>query len=279
MTNDLNVNANKKTINVYLDIDYNTYKNKIKSYIFTHINLVFDIFDEEFIENFVKLYILYKKDLLESDYKIYGKLLIDFYNYLKSLANIDQEEYFFIIIKLLNIYILILEKINVIGPEENSSDKSIDFRKVKLVGDKYIKLIDLSLLNDRIIKCIKQIGKENVVAEIFLLFVNKENKHSKQNIMLIGEKLSWDFFMYWTSEELYRIITTNINVSNNKLLSSIRKYKKYFFRSYNYKVNILKNIYFEQVNTKIILKHKLLKDYKLFNELIKDINAINLEIK
>ena len=63
MSNDIKANANKKTINVHLDIDYNTYKNKIKKYIFAHINVIYDIFDEEFIDNFVKLYILYKKNL------------------------------------------------------------------------------------------------------------------------------------------------------------------------------------------------------------------------
>lgn len=280
MTNDLNPNnkGNRKSINIFLDIDYNIYKNKIKPYIFAHINLVYDMFDEEFIDNFVKLYILHRKDLLESDYKTYGNLLIDFYNYLKSIETIDQEEYFILIIKLLNIYIFILDKIT-IDTKSISDDKSIDFGKVKLVGDKYIKLINLSLLNNKITNCIKQIGKENVVVEMFLLFVHKENKKSKKNIMFIGEKLSWDFFTYWKSDELYKIITSNINVTDNRLLHAIRKYKKYFFKSYTYKVNILKNIYFDQINTKIILKHKLVKDNKLFNELVRDISAINLEIK
>ena len=278
MANDLNPNANKKSINVFLDIDYNIYKNKIKPYIFTHINLVYDMFDEDFIDNFVKMYILYKKDLLESDYKTYGNLLIDLYNYLKYIENIDQEEYFIIITKLLNIYILVLEKINS-DIQNISDDKTIDFGKVKLVGDKYIKLINLELLNNKITNCIKQIGKENVVVEMFLLFIHNKNKRSKKNIIFIGEKLSFDFFTYWDSNELYKIITTNINVSNNRLLHAIRKYKKYFFKSYTYKVNILKNIYFDQINTKIILKHKLIKDYKLFNELVKDISAINSEFK
>lgn len=276
MSNDLN-NTNKKTINVHLDIDYNIYKNKIKKYIFVHISLIYNMFDEEFIDNFVKLYILYKKDLLESNNKIYAKLLIDFYSYLKSVEHIDQEEYFLITIKLLNIFILIRTKIK-IDLQVELDDKSIDLCQVRLVGDKYIKLINLSLLNNKISDCINKIAKENIVIEIFLLFINKKNKSSKKNIIFIGEKLSFDFFMYWNPDELYNIIIKNISISSNRLLKSIKKYKTEFKKSYNYKINILKDIYIDQINTKIILKYKLVKNNKLFDELIKDINSINLEL-
>jgi hypothetical protein len=277
MSNDLNNNSNKKTINVHLDIDYNIYKNKIKKYIFAHINLIYNIFDEEFIDNFIKLYILYKKDLLESDNKKYGKLLIEFYSYLKSVEHIDQQEYFLIIIKLLNIYIFIQEKYKI---ELNllSDDKTIDLGKVRLIGDKYIKLINLELLNNKISDCIKQISTENIVLEIFLLFINKKNKHSKKKIIFIGDKLSFDFFMYWKSDELYNIIIKNINNSNNRLISLIKKYKKEFKKSYDFKVKILKDIYIDQINTKLFLKYKIIKNNKLFDELIKDISKINLEL-
>jgi len=277
MSNDIKANANKKTINVHLDIDYNTYKNKIKKYIFAHINFIYDIFNEEFIDNFVKLYILYKKNLLENNNKKYGKLLFDFYNYLKTLEYIDQEKYFLIIIKLFNIYIFIQEKLN-IESKVLTDDKTLDFCKVQLVGDKYIKLINLELLNNRILNCINHISKENIIAEIFLLFINKQNKHSKKKIIFIGEKLSFDFFMYWKSDELYDILINNINISNNRLLSSIKKYKNDFKKSYNYKVNLLKDIYIEQINTKLIIKYKLIKNNHLFDELIKDMNNVNLEL-
>lgn len=277
MSNDIKENGNKKTINVHLDIDYNTYKNKIKKFIFSHINFIYEIFDEDFIDNFVKLYILYKKNLLENKNKKYGKLLIDFFNYLKSLEYIDQEEYFLIIIKLFNIYIFIQENIN-IELKVLSDNKILDLSKVRLVGDKYIKLINLELLNNRISNCIKQISKENIVVEIFLLFLNKQNKRSKKKIIFIGEKLSFDFFMYWKSDELYDILINNINISNNRLLSSIKKYKNEFKKSYNYKVNLLKDIYIDQINTKLILKYKIINNNQLFDELIKDINNVNLQL-
>ena len=277
MSNDINNNINTKRITMHLDIDYNTYKNKIKKYIFAHINLIYNMFDEEFIDNFVKLYILYKKDLLEFNNKKYGKLLIDFYSYLESVEYIDQEEYFLIIIKLLNIYIFIQEQKKNYS-QVTSDDESIDFSKVRLIGDKYIKLINLELLNNKILDCINQISKENIIIEMFLLFINNKNKHSKKNIIFIGEKLSFDFFMYWSPNKLYNILINNINISNNMLIYSIKKYKNEFKKSYNYKVNILKEIYLEQINTKLFLKYKLIKNNKLFDELIKDINNVNLEL-
>lgn len=276
MSNDLKNSCNKKTINIFLDIDYNTYKNRIKKYIFSHVNFMYDIFDENFNDNFAKLYILYKKDLLEKKEKIYGNMLIDFYNCLKSIDCIDQEEYFYLIMKLLNIYIFIQKNINF--KEETLLDNGIfDIKNVRLVGDKYIKLINLKLLDEKISECINKIAIDNIVIELFLLFIGKKNKHTKKNIMFIGEKLSIDYFMYWDSVELYKIIKKHINICNNRLLSSIKKYKNIFYKSYNFKRDALKDLYLDQINTKLILKYKFLKDNNLFNELVNDINAIDKE--
>ena len=142
MANDLKNSSTKKTINIFLDIDYNTYKDRIKKYIFAHINFMCDIFDEEFNDNFAKLYILHKKDLLEHNEKRYGNTLINFYNYLKLVDRIDQEEYFYLIMKLLNIYIFI-QNIN-IDTKNISDNTTFDVKNVKLIGNKYIKLININ---------------------------------------------------------------------------------------------------------------------------------------
>jgi hypothetical protein len=272
MSNDIKNNSNKKTINIFFDIDYNSYKNRIKKYIFAHINFMYDIFYEEFNDNFAKLYILYKKDLLENREKKYVLILIDFYNCLKNVDCIDQEEYFYLIMKLLNIYIFIQKY-----PKEQVENSVFDLKNVKLVGNKYIKLINIKLLNDDITKCVEKIAIENIVMKLFILFLKKKNKHTKKNIVFIGEKLSMDYFMYWDSNELYKIIKTHTNNSKNRLLSSIKKYKNDFYKSYNYKTDELKELYLDQVNTNLILKYKFMKENKLFNELIIDIDAIDKE--
>jgi hypothetical protein len=279
MSNDLKNNSNKKTINIFLDIDYNTYKNRIKKYIFDHITYMYNIFDEEFNDNFAKLYILYKKDLLENKDKMYGSMLIDFYNCLKLVDNVDQEEYFYLIMKLLNIFIFI-EK-NIDSETKTTTDNENDtfeLKSVKLVGTKYIKLINLKVINNNIRECVNKIVKENVVMELFVLFIRKENKRTKENIIFIGEKLSMDYFMYWDSIELYKIIKSHIKNSKNRLFTSIKKYKNDFYKSYNYKTNVLKDLYLDQVNTKLILKYKFLKNNDIFNEFVNDIDSIDKKI-
>jgi hypothetical protein len=276
MSNDLKANSDKKAINIFLDIDYNTYKTRIKKYIFAHINFMCGIFDEEFSDNYAKLYILYKKDLLENKEKKYGQMLIDFYNCLKSVDRIDQEEYFYLIMKLLNIYIFNQQNMTD-DTQSISSSESVDLKNVRLVGSKYIKLINIKLLNNKISECMDKIATDNIVMELFVLFIKRGNKHTKKNIVFIGEKLSMDYFMYWDSTELYKIIIQHINICKNPLLSSIKKYKSDFYKSYNYKAHVLKDLYLDQVNTKLILKYKFTKENQLFNELIHDINAIDKE--
>ena len=81
--------------------------------------------------------------------------------------------------------------------------------------------------------------------------------------------------MYWNSEELYKIIKKHINTYNNRLLTSIKKYKNDFIKSYEYKMSTLKDLYLDQICTKFTLKYKILKDNDLFKELINDIDAID----
>ena len=93
MSNDLKKNSNKKTINIFLDIDYNTYKNRIKKYIFAHVNLMCDIFDEEFNDNFAKLHILRKKNLLENCSKFEKESLPLFKEQLLSYIENENNSY------------------------------------------------------------------------------------------------------------------------------------------------------------------------------------------
>lgn len=280
--NDLN--NGKKIINVFLEMDYNIYKSKIKKYIFEHIQKIFEIFNEELNDNLTKLYILHKKDLLENDYLKYTEILIEFCKYINSLDYIDQQEYFIILIKMLNIFVLIKKinkeenKANGTNINENNTNNIVNLSNVRMVGDKYIKLIDLKLINKRILECISLISNENIIVEIFLLFITNKNDNSKKNIIFVSEKLAIDFFMYWSAYDIYKFIMTNINSNKNKLIHSMKKYRNEFINSYEHKMNILKNLYFDQINTKLILKYKITKNNIAFDELIKDIGTIDIKL-
>jgi hypothetical protein len=248
-----------KPINILLEIDYNTYKNKIKTNIFKHYTKIYEIFSEEFNDNLIKMYILLKKELLEKKLYIkYIKTILELCKQLDIINYIDQQEYFITIIKLFNIFLLIKE-IN----KEHEKEET------------YLKFIDINYMNNKIVECIIFISKDNIIGEIFLLFINKKNKYTQRYIIALSEKLSVDFFMYWSSQDLYELIINNINITKNRLLISIKKYKYEFINLYEKKTNILKKLYSDQTYSKLILKYKLDNKNTLFNELIKDIEAIN----
>jgi len=98
----------------------------------------------------------------------------------------------------------------------------------------------------------------------FFEFINNKNKYYKKNILLLSEKLSFDLFMYWSSNDLYKIITNNTNITKNKLILSLKKYKNDFINSYERNTNTLKKLYLDQTNSKLILKYRLCKDNLLF---------------
>jgi hypothetical protein len=264
-----------KEINIFWEIDYNNYKNKIKKYILNHFRIIFEMFDEEFNDNLIKMHILYKKNLLEKNHVRFINTLIDFSNYLYNLELVDQEEYFLTILKIFNI-LLLYNKINISNLEIEKTEQ-FELNKVELIGTKYIKLIDLNFLYKRIYDCINIISEENNIVKIFMLFINKKNVHTKKNIILVSEKLSLDLFMYWTSNELYKLIMQHIKISKNRLFFSIKKYKEEFLKSYEFKINILKKIYTEEINNKYMLKYKLELNNNSIKELINDTNAINLK--
>jgi hypothetical protein len=274
--NDMENDTDKKMVNIHLDMEYNTYKKKIKKYIFKHMEIILNIFSDEFNENLIKLYILFKKKLLEKNYIKYIDLLIDLCQYINSLEYIDQEEYFYTILKLFNLNLLI-DKLKKKGITYENGEEIVDLNKVQLIGNKYIKLINFDILNNNICDCVNLISKENIIVELFLIFVNKQNKHSKKNIIFMSEKLSLDFFMYLSYDEMYKKIVSNISITKNKLLHSMQKYKSEFIKSYDHKTRLLKNLYLDQINIKFILKYKFVKKNKLFAEIIKDIMAINLQ--
>lgn len=255
----LNEVKDKQIISTYLDIDYEVYKNKIKIIMLNHINLIYKIFTEDFSDNFVKLFILYKKQLLESQYRKYVKSIINFYNYLENLSLYDQEEYFCLILKLLNVYSQIINlKI------DNSN--------------KYIKLIEVNLINEQIIKCVELISKENTVIELIVLFINKKNTQTKNNIIYVGERLSFDMFVYYSGKELFLKIIYELGEKNNLFVDYLKKYKKDFILSYKSNSQMLRDLYFEQ-NLEFPIVKYLLEIPQNIKEVAKDLSLIKKELK
>ena len=88
------------TVNVFYDIEYNNYKKKLMREIFIQVDTLFNIFESDFNENMIKLFILLKKEKLKNEnmkYLVYS--LYDFIVELNNLEHIDQNEFLNLILK------------------------------------------------------------------------------------------------------------------------------------------------------------------------------------
>jgi hypothetical protein len=249
----------KQIISVYLDMDFELYKEKIKQIIFKHLGFIYEIFSEEFNDNFVKFFILYKKGLINSNYKKYVYSLINFFDLIINIQILDQEEYFSLLIKLINVYVY-----------------AINFSLAQ--ESKYIKMINIDLMNQQIISCVKKITEDNVVFQLIIMFINNKNTETKKNIIYIGEKLSFDLFVYFSAKELFVKITNEMDENNNLFIYNLKKYKHNFINSYKVNSIMLKDLYFEQ-NIKFSITKYLIEMPKKILELSSDINLVKKELK
>jgi len=298
MSNDIIINNDKKNINIFFEIEYDIYKKTTIGHIFTQLNVICQIFNEEFNENLIKMYILYKKKLITDDITYYLKNILDLYFYLEKLEHLDQEEFFFIISKLIKINIIIknLQLDDNLVNSANSanstnSSNSSNLNQAKLVGNKYIKLINLDLINNSITNCIKQLSTDNIIIELFLNLINTIDINNKQIIINLSEKLAIDYFMYWNYSEIYSLIkrsykiqdniqhnaknkTQNKTQYKNPIIVAIRKYKHDFIKFYKLRAGVFNELYNDHVNSTLITKFKYENNNKVFKDLILDIKSI-----
>lgn len=279
MNEDIN-NINNTTNTIVLfnyDMEYNIYKKKLIKEIFLQLDNIFEIFDEEFNENIVKIYILIMKNKIPeyilNEILVFFELLSD----LKDLEFIDQIDF-------LNI-ILDLAKINI------SLVKINDFFLTNFESSMF-KLINWKLLKKKFNLIIKIISENNIILNT-ILKINTYNisiiKVHHEEIKLLSKKLanilSFDFFMYFSSSKilkfLYRklfINKKNINDQNNNIAILLIKYQKYFIEQYKLKYELFCEIYYD-IKISNISKYKYVIKNKFFYELLLDITSVDNNYK
>jgi hypothetical protein len=133
-------------INLSCDIEYNNYKKKLIKKLFIQLQFIINIFDNEFNDNIIKLYILMKKNKLNSNFSTFILSLYDLVIELNNLKYIDQLDFLNIIIKLIRIYSLTL----IITNNDNST---------------IIKLINWTLVYNKIIDSVLNLASNNRIIE------------------------------------------------------------------------------------------------------------------
>ncbi len=264
-------------INTNYEMEYGNYKKRLVKEIFSQLDEIFKIFDEELNENIVKVYILILKskipDIILSELLVFYEFLSD----LKNLEYIDQFEFIGIIIDLLKIK-KSLEKINIFL---NSNHNLIVFN-----------LINWALITDKFDKIIGIISNNNIILKTLLLIdsfdidlIKVHHQDIKLLVRNLADSLAFDFFMYYSSSKIFKYIYNKMfvdlkNISNksNNCVVMIIKYKKYFIEQYKIKHELFCEIYYD-VKISNISKYKYINKNKFFNELFLDIKLVDSSYK
>jgi hypothetical protein len=194
---------------------------------------------------------------------------------LNNLEHIDQNEFLNIILKLVKIYKIIILV-------------NLDIKDGKIESE-VIQYINWEILNNKLINCIDEMKKTNKILES-LIELNKysieNDKHHtliKEYINKLSILLAYDFFMYYSSTEIYKILYKKLSFNSdttsiqNKLSLIIIKYKKYFLQEYRKKYNLYKDLYDEILKSNIS-KYKLNISNDNFKELVNELSVINNEL-
>jgi hypothetical protein len=260
-------------INVFYDIEYNSYKKKLMRDIFIQVDTIFNIFDKGFNDNMIKLFILFKKEKVKNDYMKYLVFsLYDFIIELNNLEHIDQNEFLNLILKFIKIYTTLL---------------LVNFDiKVGKIDQEVIQYINWEIINNKIVGCINEMKQTNKIIEGFIDLnnLNYENQIDVDDIKKLVSKiagfLAYDFFMYYSSTEIHRILYKKLSLNSdiksklNKLGIVLIKYKKYFTQEYRKKYNLYKDLYDEVLKSNIS-KYKFNISSNDFKELTKELVIIN----
>ena len=248
-------------------IDYFTYKKELMANISNDIELIINFFNEETNDIILKFLILQKKKN-DDKCKIFDPLF-ELVNLIYYLDFFDQDEF-------LNI-LLILFKIKILTKEIY-----FFFHYFELTD-----IINIKNFINNFNELYQQISKNNIILKTMLIIISSLNINIITNeIKILAQKISFDFFMYHSSITIYdKIFDTlkkinkikNIYEIYNKknthkfedYLLLIKNNKKNFIDEYN----IYSNKYFEIYSLQefeLTIKLKLKKKQniiKLFNNL------------
>ena len=224
-------------INLIYYIDYLTYKKELIKNILNDIELMINFFTDEISDIIIKILILKKKNKINNnDYKFFESIF-ELINLLNTLDFFDQDDFLNLLLLLFRIKVSI-EKINYFFDSFKFSD-----------------LVNVKILTNGLNELYNKISKNNIFLKTLLIIISTLN----ENIILseiknLAKLISFDFFMYHNSTNLY-----------NKILESIEKLNQIIEIS---KLNNLekkkseKNIYYKLLKNN---KNAFIKEYDYYS--------------
>jgi hypothetical protein len=246
-------------INLSYDIEYYNHRIFVIEQISKQCDMIYNIFDDLLIENLVKLYILSKKNKLDEQCNLYINIIFDFINKLKNINKLSNILFLDIILLLIKIILILPYLIELLN---NTIYKEL--LNLKIIKIKFIFLLDELCKNNLLIFNLNKLSKKI-----------DDDIEIKKIIECIIKILVCDYFMYYNSSDILKLINDKLKmINNNFLLNNILKYKKKIVNEYN-------ELYIKYTDLYTDINIIDNKDYKydiknnIFLEMIKDIKIIN----
>ena len=236
------------------DMDIEKYKKKIIKEILVDLSKIFEFFDDKVLDIIIKLFILYKKE--EKEIKKVIQYYLDLVIKLSKLDYIDQEEYFSIIFKVIQIYKSKEEIERYINSEINSK-----------LDEKNNKIIDIEYLNNKIDNYINELKNSNKIINKILKINDKiqDNERNIKNINIISVLLCKELYMKYNSEEAYSLIS--------KVIKNM--YKDIFKKKYDDTKRKIRFIYEDEIHKTVVIKYKVNFNNNNIIKIIENINKLN----
>jgi hypothetical protein len=233
---DLSEHLNKIKIYFTYELNYLNYKKKLMKFIQNDYEKIIEIFDDKFNDEIINIYILKKKKKITDNDFVLFNLYYDFIKLINKFNYIDQEEFLTIIINFYNINSL--------------SNKIINFFKNYYFND----LIDYNYIITKINTIYQIINKNNIILKTFdILGKSNITDSYKNNIRNLAKIISFDFFMYYDSHQMF-----------NKILNELLSIYKYINLKHNNKSGLLEDYKSGLLEEYFIILDKFKKSKNIF---------------
>lgn len=267
----------EEKITLNLEVDYDKYREFLIIKLMDELNEIYYFFDEENNKIIIMLFILNIKLVDKSEQYLLNQLMLLILKLNEIIdKSINQKEYLYILLNLTNTY-TIIEKI------KNKIEKIKEEKKIKFEGKFFFENIKIFFekikKNNKLFESLTKIIDQRIQ-----LYSNKKNSEDSEiirneNIIRIEiEKicsiLSKDYFIYYNSNEMIRIIYEETKIiDNNFIPTAIIKNKDLFEKKYKINYEKYKEAYKNEKNKEAMFKNTIKNEN--FENLMKDIKNLN----
>jgi hypothetical protein len=212
-----------------LDVDYNNYRKILMTKIIAELDDIFLLFTEENNTALISFFIINKK-IIDKDKQYLINTFENLVLCLKKITNcnIDQKEYLTIILKILNIT-TVIEKIDECINEIMELNKNIKIEKNKFIGDLKSLFEKMKINNKLFYFMVDIIDNEKVIIkkkhENDILTtcactdeIKKLEDDVNKNVEGMSTILAKDYFIYYDSGEMMKIIYNETLLENNNYM-------------------------------------------------------------